>query len=114
VGYPLSTRPTQTYDVKAHLTWVKGTHTFKFGGNYQRASTGSLRNRSRTGLYSFQFDSEFTAADPANNIPIPGYDVVLTQLLLGRMDRAARSFGDTTRNIYQPSLGLFSKMSGRV
>ncbi len=90
-GYPLSTRPTQTYDVSAHTTWIKGTHTFKFGGNYQRASTGSLRNRARTGLFSFQGDM----------------DVVLTQLLLGRMDRAARSFGDTSRHIYQPSLGLF-------
>src|SRR5207253_8757709 len=46
-GYPLSTRPTQTYDVSAHTTWIKGNHTFKFGGNYQRASTGSLRNRDR-------------------------------------------------------------------
>ena len=106
-GYPLSTRPTQTYDVSAHTTWIKGNHTFKFGGNYQHASTGSLRNRARTGLSSFQGDNEFTAADPANNIPIPGYDVVLTQMLLGRLDRAARSFGDTTRHIYQPSLGLF-------
>jgi len=114
VGYPLSTRPTQNYDVLAHATWIKGTHTFKFGGNYQRASTGSLRNRSRTGLYTFQFDSEFTAADPANSITIPGYDVVLTQLLLGRMDRAARSFGDTTRNIYQPSLGLFFQDEWKV
>ncbi|HKV60751.1 MAG TPA: TonB-dependent receptor [Candidatus Acidoferrum sp.] len=106
-GYPLSTRPTQTYDLTTHVTWIKGTHTFKFGGNYQRASTGSLRNRARTGLFSFQGDNEFTAADPKNNITIPGYDVVLTQLLLGRMDRSARSFGDTSRQIYQPSLGLF-------
>src|SRR5437879_9886742 len=90
-GYPLSTRPTQTYDASAHATWIKGNHTFKFGGNYQRGSTGSLRNRARTGLFSFQGDM----------------DVVLTQLLLGRMDRAARSFGDTSRHIYQPSLGLF-------
>ena len=113
-GYPLSTRPTQTYDLKTSVTWIKGTHTFKFGGNYQRASTGSLRNRARTGLFSFQADSEFTAADPANNIPIPGYDVVLTQLLLGRMDRAARSFGDTSRLIYQPSLGLFFQDEWKV
>ncbi len=113
-GYPLSTRPTQTYDLKTSVTWIKGTHTFKFGGNYQRASTGSLRNRARTGLFSFQADSEFTAAAPANNIPIPGYDVVLTQLLLGRMDRAARSFGDTSRLIYQPSLGLFFQDEWKV
>ena len=117
-GYPLSTRPTQNYDASARVTWIKGTHTFKFGGNYQRASTGSLRNRARTGLFSFQGDNQFTAADPANDITIPGYDVVLTQLLLGRLDRAARSFGDTARHIYQPSLGLFFqdewKMTPRV
>lgn len=101
-GYPLSTRPTQTYDASAHTTWIKGTHTFKFGGNYQRGSTGSLRNRARTGLFSFQGD----------------FPTVLTQLLLGRLDRAARSFGDTTRQIYQPSLGVFFqdewKMTPRV
>ena len=90
-GYPLSTRPTQTYDVSTHVTWIKGTHTLKFGGNHQRASTFSLRNRARTGLFSFQSDM----------------NVVLTQLLLGRMDRAARSFGDTSRQLHQPSLGLF-------
>ena len=112
-GYPLSTRPTQTYDTSAHVTWIKGTHSFKFGGNYQRASTFSLRNRSRTGLSSFQFDTDYTFATPPKGTPppapvtIPGYDVVLAQLLLGRFDRAARSFGDTSRQIYQPSLGLF-------
>jgi len=112
-GYPLSTRPTQTYDTSAHVTWIKGTHSFKFGGNYQRASTFSLRNRARTGLFSFQGDSQYTFATPPPGTPaptpvtIPGYDIFLTQMLLGRMDRAARSFGDTTRELYQPSLGLF-------
>ena len=41
-------------------------------------------------------------------------DVVLTQLLLGRLDRAARSFGDTARHIYQPSLGLFFQDEWKV
>jgi hypothetical protein len=90
-GYPLSTRPTQTYDVSAHVSWVKGTHTFKFGGNYQYASTFSLRNRARTGLISFQTD----------------FQTLIDQLLLGRIDQAGRSFGDTSRHLYQPSMGLF-------
>jgi hypothetical protein len=106
-GYPLSTRPTQTYDMSAHVTWIKGTHTMKIGGNYQYASTGSLRNRARTGLFSFQGANEIPTSDPNNPIPVPGYDVLLSQMLLGRFDRAARSFGDTARHIYQPSLGLF-------
>jgi hypothetical protein len=113
-GYPLSTRPTQTYDMSAHVTWIKGTHTMKIGGNYQYASTGSLRNRARTGLFSFQGKNQFTTSDPKQPIPIPGYDVVLTQLLLGRLDRAARSFGDTSRHIYQPSMGLFFQDEWKV
>jgi hypothetical protein len=113
-GYPLSTRPTQTYNMSAHVTWIKGTHSMKIGGNYQYASTFSLRNRARTTLYTFQGDNEFTTSDPNNPIPIPGYDVVLAQLLLGRMDRAARSFGDTARHIYQPSLGLFFQDEWKV
>jgi hypothetical protein len=97
-GYPLSTRPTQTYDVSAHVTWIKGPHTFKFGGNYQYASTFSLRNRARSGLTSFQFD----------------FETLIDQLLLGRIDQASRSFGDTSRHLYQPSVGLFFQDDWKV
>jgi len=97
-GYPLSTRPTQTYDVSTHISWMKGTHNFKFGGNYQYASTFSLRNRARTGLFSFQTD----------------FETLIDQLLLGRLDRASRSFGDTSRHLYQPSMGLFFQDEWKV
>jgi len=116
-GYPLSTRPTQTYDTSAHVTWIHGAHTFKFGGNYQYASTFSLRNRARTGLISFQSGSEFDSADPSGNTPpidIPGFEVLIAQLLTGRFDRAGRSFGDTARHLYQPSLGLFFQDEWKV
>src|SRR5437899_9550815 len=97
-GYPLSTRPTQTYDTSAHVTWIKGTHTFKFGGNYQYASTFSLRNRARSSLFSAQTD----------------FETLIDQLLLGRLDEAARSFGDTSRHLYQPSMGLFFQDDWKV
>jgi hypothetical protein len=90
-GYPLSTRPTQTYDVSTHVTWIKGAHTFKFGGNYQYASTYSLRNRARTSFDTYQGD----------------FQTVIDELLAGRLDEAARSFGDTSRHLFQPSVGLF-------
>jgi hypothetical protein len=97
-GYPLSTRPTQTYDASAHATWIKGTHSFKFGGNYQYASTYSLRNRARTGLISAQSN----------------FETLIDQLLLGRLDQAGRSFGDTSRHLYQPSMGLFFQDEWKV
>jgi len=90
-GYPLSTRPTQTYDTTAKVSWMKGKHAFKFGGEYQYASTYSLRNRARTSLISFQTD----------------FETLIDQLLTGRLDEAARSFGDTSRHLFQPSMGLF-------
>jgi hypothetical protein len=98
VGYPLSTRPTQTYDVSAHLSWTKRTHNFKFGGNYQYASSFSLRNRARTSLTSSQSD----------------FETLIDQLLTGRLDQASRSFGDTSRHLYQPSMGLFFQDEWKV
>ena len=97
-GYPLSTRPTQTYDASTRFSWSKGTHSFKFGGNYQYASTFSLRNRARTGLFSFQTD----------------FETLIDQLLTGRLDEASRSFGDTSRHLYQPSVGLFFQDEWKV
>src|SRR6266851_5646220 len=97
-GYPLSTRPTQNYDASTHFTWIKGAHSFKFGGNYDYASTFSLRNRARSSLSSFQTD----------------FPTFLTQLLVGRIDEAARSFGDTSRHLYQPSMGLFFQDEWKV
>lgn len=90
-GYPLSTRPTQVSDASAHFTWIKGTHTMKMGGNFQYASTFSLRNRARSRFFSFEGDW------------VSG----LTEMLLGRMEQTDRSFGDTSRHIYQPSMGLY-------
>lgn len=49
-GYPLTTRPDETWDWSEHFSWVKGNHTIKMGGNFQRAYTNSIRNDARTGL----------------------------------------------------------------
>jgi len=91
-GYPITTSPTRTLDVSSSYTWITGGHTLKFGGNVQRSSTKSLRNRARTSI----------------DITGGGDDVdALVGLLLGRFDDAGRSFGSTNRLIQQNSLGLF-------
>jgi hypothetical protein len=107
-GYPLSTRPTQSYDFSTHFSWTKGSHAFKFGGSFDDASTFSLRNRARSSINSFQ------GAPPANSGLPSDWTTVLTQLLLGRIDEADRSFGDTTRHIYQRSLGFFFQDEWKV
>jgi Carboxypeptidase regulatory-like domain len=97
-GYPLSTRPTQTYDLSVHQTWIHGKHTLRFGGNYQYASTFSLRNRARTGIFS---DAE-------------DFETLIDQFLTGRFDEVSRSFGDTSRHLYQPSLGMYVQDEWKV
>src|SRR5258708_38815900 len=57
-----------------------------------------MRNRDGTGLVSSQFDSE----------------TLIDQLLTGRLDQARRSFGDASRHLYQPSVGLFFQDDWKV
>jgi len=91
-GYPISTRPNQTYDISEHFTWIKGKHTMKIGGNWQFAYTDSLRNNARTRFFIFN------DTDPIN---------ALSQFLLLKFDEAFRNFGNTQRHLVQHSMGLY-------
>jgi hypothetical protein len=102
--YPISTNPTSSWSVSSALTHTRGPHTMKMGGSWDLGKNHSLRNRART------------------NIDISGstFDNVdaLVGLLLGRFDDVSRSFGSTSRNMSQPSFGVFFndewKVSPRV
>jgi outer membrane receptor protein involved in Fe transport len=98
-GYPITTRPDQTYDWSEHLSWVKGNHSFKFGGNYQKAYTNSLRNRARTGIVAGYYTGSVGE---------------LEQLLLGKADLTDRNFGDTHRHIVQKSVGFYGQDEWKV
>jgi hypothetical protein len=104
-GYPITTSPTQTYDVSGALTQTRGQHTLKVGGNYQLGKNHSVRNRAR---------SVFTVAGGGSFDDVDS----LVGLLLGRFDSARRSFGSTSRDLTQYSVGTFIndewKASSRV
>jgi len=113
-GYPISTRPDQTWDWSEHFSWVKGNHTIKFGGNFQRAYTNSVRNQARTGLVAgyFSYYAGYIPPNPvANNIAVAS-DVAA--LLLGKVDNANRSFGDTHRHITQNSIGFYAQDDWKI
>ncbi len=105
-GYPLSTRPDATYDWSEHFSWVKGNHTIKIGGNFQRAVTNSLRNNARTGLTMGYFSYYFS--------PLGGVADDVLELLLGKADLADRSFGNTQRYITQNSIGLYTQDDWKI
>ncbi len=98
-GYPIVTQPNDSIDISVHHTWITGNHTFKMGGNWQRAMTKSIRNRARSvlGFYGYY------GYGPSGNGDVDA----IVQLLLGRADSAARSFGTTPRHLFQNSLGLY-------
>ena len=96
-GYPITTRPDQTWDWSEHFSWVKGNHTIKLGGNYQTAYTNSLRNRARTGL-----------TFGGNNVN------TLEEILLAKAENANRSFGDTHRHLRQKAFGLYAQDEWKV
>ena len=108
-GYPLSTRPDATWDWSEHFSWVKGNHTIKIGGNFQRAVTNSTRNEARTGLTVGYFSSyaygPFYPTSVTNDVE---------ELLLGKADVADRSFGDTHRHISQNSVGFYAQDDWKI
>ena len=106
-GYPLITRPDATWDWSEHFSWVKGNHTIKFGGNFQRAYTNSTRNEARSGLTMGYFVSYAAmSGDPVQDD--------IEQLLLGKADLADRSFGDTHRHITQNSVGFYAQDDWKI
>jgi Carboxypeptidase regulatory-like domain/TonB dependent receptor/TonB-dependent Receptor Plug Domain len=110
-GYPLSTRPDATYDWSEHFSWVKGNHTIKLGGNFQRATTNSIRNEARTGLVVGYFSSYAPIAGAYSSASVQND---IEELLLGKADLADRSFGDTHRHITQNSVGFYAQDSWKI
>jgi hypothetical protein len=102
--YPISTNPTESYSVSSALTHTRGQHTIKMGGSWDLGKNHSLRNRARSTI-----DVSGGTFDDVDS---------LVGLLLGRFDDASRSFGSTSRNMRQPSFGVFIndewKASARV
>jgi hypothetical protein len=93
-GYPITTAPTETYDLSTALTQTRGQHTVKIGGNWQMGKNHSVRNRARTSIVATGGGS-FDDVDS------------LVGLLLGRFDGVSRSFGSTARDMSQQSFGAF-------
>ena len=92
-GYPITTAPTTTTQISTALTHVRGSQTFKVGGNFERAYNRSVRNQART---------RFTA----NGSTSADVDA-LVGLLLARFESASRSFGNSERHMTQNSFGVF-------
>jgi len=111
-GYPIVTRPNDSHDISEHVTWIKGNHTIKMGGNWQHASTKSIRNRARSviNFYGYFYSYPSYVFNPSGNSSV---DAVV-QMLLGRADLATRGTGDTERSIFQDSVGFYAQDDWKI
>ena len=94
-----TTRVDTTYQLIASLTWVKGSHTFKFGGDANNYSTMRLNNGG--GLGSYTFSGQYSGNSVAD-------------LLLGIPSRTSRSLGDTRNPMFSKAFAAFAQDDWKI
>src|SRR4029077_15712794 len=54
-------RTSQTFQILDNLTWLRGKHTFKFGGEFRRAAIQSFNDNVERGIFQFSAGNGFDA-----------------------------------------------------
>jgi len=107
-SWPLFTAPTYTYQVVDNVSFTKGRHNFRFGGEFRHGGTDLFRARRGRGVIIFDdtFDDEGNVVSPAlvnflqGNFGDEGYARILT--------------GDIPRSITMNSFGAFLTDDWRI
>ena len=100
------TPPEGRNDITGHLTdqlsWVKGKHQMRFGGEYRQAQLNEFYKRHIVG--SFNFDGSqvvpTTSRPAANPDGLDGYRYALADFLAGRTSDASIAIGDQERQVF--------------
>ncbi len=97
------TPPEGRNDITGHLTdqvsWVKGKHQFRFGGEFRQAQLDEFYHRHATG--SFTFDGSQTNVDVSAYNTADGQLVSsLADFLAGRTSAATITIGDPDRQVF--------------
>ncbi len=71
-------RTSGTYQILDNFTWLRGKHTFKFGGEFRRASIVNFNDNLERGI--FQFTAGVCLTQGAMACNQPGYDPVVDAL----------------------------------
>lgn len=92
-NWPLLTTPNLTYQITDNLTWTRGKHSLKFGGEFRTGSTDNTRDRYGKGLIRFRSLYRFVTGNWRD-----GY--ILT--------------GNTHRQVSQKSFGMYAQDDWRI
>lgn len=87
-------------DLKGDMTYVRGKHTLKFGGNHLRYNGNDQARRTPSGRY--YFTERFTTGYDAAGVAVRNTGIRMADFLLGRLDRVqaqvAPTFGRRIRH----------------
>jgi len=101
-GWPLETIPNVTNQFVDNISYARGKHTFRFGGEYRHGTTVNIRNRSGKGRIRFTGDGTFLGS------------TALEDFLAGHPDRGDIFVGDSKRHVSINSYGFFFQDDWRV
>ena len=100
------TPPEGRNDITGHLTdqlsWVKGKHQMRFGGEYRNARLDEFYHRHAVGSFTFDGSRVVPTANrgTANPDGLDGYRYALVDFLAGQTSAAAITIGDPERFVY--------------
>ncbi len=98
-------RVSQNYQILDNFTWIRGSHTIKFGGEFRRAWVSAFNDNLERGLIDFSPCDCGISNDPVVD--------VLTQYFLGNGYVSANA-GNTQRTTYNNGLAFFGQDEFRV
>jgi hypothetical protein len=101
-GWPLFTIPNRTFQFADNISYSRGEHTFRFGGEFRHGSTNNLRNRRGKGRIRFEGDGAFDGSTP------------LEDFLGGFPSRGDIFVGSSQRHVSMTSFGAFIQDDWRV
>lgn len=113
------TQPSGRNAITAHLTdalsWVKGKHEFRFGGEFRRVQTDVFYFSNARGSLDFNGSVGPWSSDSAlsDGTAIDSYSRSLADFLAGYSDQSSIAYGNSERNVYQHTWSLFAQDSWR-
>ena len=107
-GWTDAQRVANIFDYSDTLTWIKGKHSLKFGGDIQQIQS-TLTNSQDDPRGIFQFDGNYTSNQGA-----PGTGNPFASFLLGYPNYVARDFVYTVPAVRMTFAGFFVQDDYRV
>ncbi len=118
-GWPLLTTPNRTLQGVDNVSYTRGKHTFRFGGEFRHGSTDNIRDRYGKGRIRFAGRELSTLCDclpgGRDSTPLEDFVAGLPRGSFRPGKTGGRIFvGNSSRHVYMNSLGAFLQDDWRV